>query len=101
MGGFQAAKEKAPSPKKREKRPQDIFPQLSCLNKDEMLSHAMVVPVKQGCLTIGKSAASGEANSFEIDGEEARIKPRPHTRSCLRILLALVALFQNMAYKIL
>lgn len=70
--------------------PRDVYPQLSCLNKDEMLSHgkhifdmcislrpslftpsllsAMVIPIKMDRLTIGKSDASGEKNSFEIDG---------------------------------
>lgn len=70
MGGFAA--KKSESRKKRGSaitNDRDIFPQLSCLNKDELLSHAMVVPIKKASLAIGRSSVQdGEANDFEIDG---------------------------------
>ena len=42
---------------------------LSCLNKDSMLSHAMVIPIVAAALpfTIGRSKEN-EANSFGLDG---------------------------------
>ena len=51
----------------------DRFPQLSCLNKDDVLSHAMVVPISdsQGNVPehfgIGRSGVEDE-NDFELDG---------------------------------
>ncbi len=66
MGGFDKATER------REKRvqqvdPREIFPQLSCLNKDDMMSHAMVIPITKGELTIGRTQEE-PPNDFEIDG---------------------------------
>ena len=47
----------------------DIFPQLSCLNKDELLSHAMVVPIGPNVdyFSIGRSGVE-EENDFKLDG---------------------------------
>jgi len=44
----------------------EVFPHLSCLNKDEMMSHAMVISMKDDKCNIGRSDGSG--NDFEIDG---------------------------------
>jgi hypothetical protein len=46
-----------------------FFPQLSCVNKDSMLSHAMTIPLLYMPFTIGRTMTNGEAsNNFALDG---------------------------------
>uniref|UniRef100_A0A7S2RC50 Uncharacterized protein n=1 Tax=Rhizochromulina marina TaxID=1034831 RepID=A0A7S2RC50_9STRA len=46
---------------------EEVFPQLSCLNRDDLLSHAMTVPINSESFHIGRSGVHDE-NDFELDG---------------------------------
>jgi len=70
--GFAIAQQEADAEEEEEEeRVHDklVFPQLSCLNKDDMLSHAMVIPIGTNteAFMIGRSGGE-EENDFELDG---------------------------------
>jgi len=67
--GFAAVEAEEEEEEPEEIADKDIFPQLSCLNKDDMLSHAMVIPIglTQEHFSIGRSGVDDE-NDFELDG---------------------------------
>eukprot|EP00616_Rhizochromulina_sp_CCMP1243_P017821 CAMPEP_0118966644 /NCGR_PEP_ID=MMETSP1173-20130426/4091_1 /TAXON_ID=1034831 /ORGANISM="Rhizochromulina marina cf, Strain CCMP1243" /LENGTH=1179 /DNA_ID=CAMNT_0006915457 /DNA_START=13 /DNA_END=3552 /DNA_ORIENTATION=+ len=65
--GYADAQRQAYVVKARQVSPRETFPQLSCLNKDELLSHAMKVPLTSKVFTIGRSNGSVQ-NDFMIDG---------------------------------